>query len=138
MENPFQDNPPTSSNQPDTPATWTHLCDVSDLPSEDGHYIELANRSFAILRVVAGGDEPKQHDDSQSDEAIAKQLRVLDDRCPHAGASLSAGHVEEGCIICPWHHWAFDVNSGACPDADVYKVRTYEVRVVDGRVEALI
>ena len=35
------------------------------------------------------------------------------DRCPHRGAPLSAGRVEEGCIRCPYHGWRLDV-AGAC------------------------
>jgi isorenieratene synthase len=28
---------------------------------------------------------------------------IAPDPCPHLGASLSGGHVESGCIVCPWH-----------------------------------
>ena len=29
------------------------------------------------------------------------------DRCPHRSARLSAGSVEEGCLICPYHGWQY-------------------------------
>ncbi len=29
------------------------------------------------------------------------------DRCPHRSAKLSAGYVENGAIVCPYHGWAF-------------------------------
>jgi len=29
------------------------------------------------------------------------------DRCPHRGAPLSAGAVEDGCLTCPYHGWRF-------------------------------
>ncbi|MCB9622987.1 MAG: Rieske 2Fe-2S domain-containing protein [Sandaracinus sp.] len=29
------------------------------------------------------------------------------DRCPHRGASLSKGHVREGCVVCPYHGWSW-------------------------------
>jgi len=35
------------------------------------------------------------------------------DRCPHREAPLSAGRVEAGCLVCPYHGWAFEA-SGAC------------------------
>ncbi len=63
-------------------------------------------------------------------------VHVLDNRCPHAGGSLSAGAVRDGCLICPWHMWAFDLNSGACPPVPSIQVNTYPCRVRDGRVEA--
>jgi hypothetical protein len=33
-----------------------------------------------------------------------RSLRVAPDTCPHLGASLSEGRVDQaGCIVCPWH-----------------------------------
>ncbi|MET0501808.1 MAG: Rieske 2Fe-2S domain-containing protein, partial [Candidatus Binatia bacterium] len=44
-----------------------------------------------------------------------KQGRVglLEDRCPHRGASLSYGRVEERGLACPYHGWLFDAK-GNC------------------------
>ncbi len=38
---------------------------------------------------------------------------ALADRCLHRSAELSRGFVENGCIVCPYHAWAFGP-SGAC------------------------
>ena len=38
---------------------------------------------------------------------------ALLDRCPHRNAPLSAGRVEDGCVVCPYHGWKFNGN-GAC------------------------
>jgi phenylpropionate dioxygenase-like ring-hydroxylating dioxygenase large terminal subunit len=35
------------------------------------------------------------------------------DACPHRGARLSQGWVDEGCITCPYHGWRFDI-AGRC------------------------
>jgi len=35
------------------------------------------------------------------------------DYCPHRGARLSQGSIENGCVVCPYHGWQFD-GSGAC------------------------
>jgi phenylpropionate dioxygenase-like ring-hydroxylating dioxygenase large terminal subunit len=35
------------------------------------------------------------------------------DRCRHRSAKLSAGRVADGCVVCPYHGWAYDA-SGAC------------------------
>jgi UDP-MurNAc hydroxylase len=35
--------------------------------------------------------------------------------CPHQGGDLSEGWIEGGCIVCPRHHWRFDLaRGGAC------------------------
>lgn len=41
------------------------------------------------------------------------RARCVDDQCPHRGASLSGGSVEDGCVVCPYHGWRFD-GAGAC------------------------
>ncbi len=40
---------------------------------------------------------------------------VLSAYCRHVGADLSAGEVKDGCVVCPFHHWAYD-ETGACVD----------------------
>lgn len=35
------------------------------------------------------------------------------DRCPHREAPLSAGRIEAGCLVCPYHGWTFGA-SGRC------------------------
>ena len=63
-------------------------------------------------------------------------LHAIDDICPHAAAQLTQGFAD-GCEIeCPLHNAVFDVTTGKhlrgepCSD-----VKTYPVRVVDGRIE---
>ena len=36
----------------------------------------------------------------------------LDRRCPHQGADLSHGSLEDGCVVCPRHGWRFDLSNG--------------------------
>lgn len=38
---------------------------------------------------------------------------ALKDLCIHRGAELSGGHIEDGCLICPYHGWQYD-RTGAC------------------------
>jgi nitrite reductase/ring-hydroxylating ferredoxin subunit len=34
-------------------------------------------------------------------------------RCRHLGADLAGGKIDEnGCLVCPWHHSAYDVGTG--------------------------
>ena len=41
------------------------------------------------------------------------QLGMLDRDCPHRGADLAFGRVEDGGLRCPFHGWLFDVK-GTC------------------------
>ncbi len=38
--------------------------------------------------------------------------------CPHAGSDLSEAEVVDGKIVCPGHHWHFDLKDGSCEEAD--------------------
>ena len=63
---------------------------------------------------------------------------AIDDFCPHMGASLAEGWLEDGCVACPWHAWRFRLNDGAWMDNPKIKATTYPVRIVNDRVEVEI
>jgi phenylpropionate dioxygenase-like ring-hydroxylating dioxygenase large terminal subunit len=62
---------------------------------------ELFDRRIAIYRDRAG------------------RVRALDARCPHLGADLGQGTVEDDGIRCAFHGWCFGPD-GACRDAPGY------------------
>src|SRR5207249_10750314 len=54
---------------------------------------------------------------------------AIDDVCPHMGASLAGGFVENGIVTCPWHYWRFRLADGAWADNPKIKIGCYPVRV---------
>jgi nitrite reductase (NADH) small subunit len=63
------------------------------------------------------------------------QYRAIDDMCPHMGASLAAGHLEDCIVTCPWHSWSFDTRDGAWCDNRRIKIDVYEVRIVGDEIQ---
>jgi len=63
---------------------------------------------------------------------------AIDDLCPHMGASLGAGEVQEGVVSCPWHAWRFSICDGTWRDNPRIKISSYEVRVVDGDIQVRV
>ncbi|HMP80708.1 MAG TPA: nitrite reductase small subunit NirD [Pirellulaceae bacterium] len=59
---------------------------------------------------------------------------AIDDACPHMGASLSEGCVENGVVACPWHGWRFDVRDGTWCDNPRVKIGAYPVRIENGEI----
>lgn len=59
---------------------------------------------------------------------------ALDDRCPHRGAPLGAGHVAGERLFCPLHGWEFNVTTGACVTRPDSPIRSYPVAVEEGKV----
>jgi len=61
----------------------------------------------------------------------AGRYLAINDFCPHMGASLADGHVEDNAVMCPWHAWRFSLQDGTWLDNSRSGIRTacYEVRV---------
>ena len=70
----------------------------------------------------------------------AGKLHALDEMCTHAEASLAFGHIEDGCVACPWHYAQFDLETGEPKSLPaVTPVQTYPVRETgNGRIEVEI
>jgi NAD(P)H-dependent nitrite reductase small subunit len=60
---------------------------------------------------------------------------AIDDVCPHMGASLGSGYVENGIVTCPWHAWRFKICDGTWCDNPKLKVGAYEVRVEGDEIQ---
>lgn len=60
---------------------------------------------------------------------------AIDDMCPHMGASLAGGFVEEGIVTCPWHYWRFRLRDGAWADNPRVKTGCYTVHLVGDELE---
>ena len=100
-------------------SNFTFLIDVGSLPSGQGRTVTIEGRSLAVYNV----------------QGI---FYALDDRCPHRGGPLGAGTLQEGKLYCPLHGWGFDLNTGACFDRPDRPVKTYPVRIQNGRVEVCL
>jgi nitrite reductase (NADH) small subunit len=65
-------------------------------------------------------------------------VRVLDNACEHVGGPLVDGAVDDGCVVCPWHGWRYELATGRRRTAigDFPGIRSYPAWVVDGDVVA--
>ena len=91
------------------------VCRAADLPPGSVTVVTVGGKEVAVFN-----DEGK--------------LYAIDDRCPHAGASLAGGYVENGVVTCPLHAWRFRLSDGAWADNPKLKVGCYPVAVADGQV----
>ena len=91
-------------------AEYRRVCRVGDLAEGEGKTVSVGDKLIAVF--FAGG-----------------QYLAIDDTCPHMGASLSGGSVEDGVVTCPWHAWRFRLQDGAWADNPRIKIGCYPVRV---------
>jgi nitrite reductase (NADH) small subunit/3-phenylpropionate/trans-cinnamate dioxygenase ferredoxin subunit len=97
-------------------AGFQTVCRVEDLREGEGKTVEVAGKLIAVF--------------SQNGQYFA-----IDDVCPHMGASLSGGYVENGIVTCPWHAWRFRLTDGAWADSPRIKIGCYPVRIENGAVQ---
>src|SRR5262245_61213225 len=98
---------------------WVDLCKVSELSEGEGHFVSVEDRNIAVFLKEG-------------------KVYVFDDTCPHAGASLSGGTIEEGYITCPWHYWSFSVEDGTMGGGGRAKIRIYKTQIVGEGADAVV
>ena len=61
------------------------------------------------------------------------RLFATENTCPHRGGPLADGIVGGGQVICPFHAWKIDLETGRCLGENA-TIRTYPVHVIDGHL----
>ena len=61
-------------------------------------------------------------------------ISAMDNVCLHVGGPLGQGVIENGKVVCPWHGWAYDPQTGAAGHNPAAKVAVYPLKVEDGDV----
>ena len=97
------------------------VADVGDIPEGEGRSYAVNGRMVAVF--LSGGE-----------------YFAISDTCPHMGASLGAGALEEGAVSCPWHAWRFSIKDGSWLDAPNSKLRAdcFSVRVTEDEIQVLV
>ena len=95
------------------------VCKVQDVPDGEGKTVSVGKKFVAVFRV-------------------GTEFFAIDDVCPHMGASLGGGWVENGVVTCPWHAWRFRLADGAWADNPRLKIGSYPVRVEGDEVQVAV
>jgi nitrite reductase (NADH) small subunit/3-phenylpropionate/trans-cinnamate dioxygenase ferredoxin subunit len=88
---------------------------TDDFPRERGRMVRVDGVPVAVFR--------------RGDRWFA-----LQDSCPHMGASLADGKLEGGCVVCHWHEWKFELESGQGEQRSWARAKVYRVKVEKGDV----
>ncbi|HKU47929.1 MAG TPA: Rieske 2Fe-2S domain-containing protein [Burkholderiales bacterium] len=60
---------------------------------------------------------------------------AFDARCPHRGAMLVDGELAGELIVCPLHHFKFNLKTGRCVMPKHLKLRSFPVREEAGELK---
>jgi nitrite reductase (NADH) small subunit/3-phenylpropionate/trans-cinnamate dioxygenase ferredoxin subunit len=95
------------------------VCPAGELAEGEGRTVKVGNQLIAVF-------------------CDRGRLFAIDDVCPHMGASLAGGYVEDGIVTCPWHAWRFRLADGAWADNPRIKIGSYPVRVEGGEIQVQV
>jgi nitrite reductase (NADH) small subunit len=95
---------------------WIDIGSIDAIPRRGARCVTTPAGKIAVFRT-------------QEDQVFA-----LENRCPHKQGPLSEGIVHGASVTCPLHNWVFDLETGKATGADEGQVRTYPIRIADGRV----
>lgn len=89
---------------------WTTLCEKGELAEGQGKYVEIDGFRLAVF--LHNG-----------------MVFTMDNACPHAGGSMASGWIDGDCVLCPWHAWAFRLDTGELSGGSGFRIETYATRV---------
>lgn len=89
------------------------VCGKSELPGDD----EVREFQLASGRRVCMANVQGHH-------------YAMDNVCPHRGAALGQGTVEQGFVVCPWHGYQFDPHTGVAEQDSMCTVERYAIQIV--------
>ena len=95
------------------------VCKVAELREGEGKTVVVGNKCVAVFMIDG-------------------KPCAIDDACPHMGASLAGGYVENGIVTCPWHGWRFRAADGTWADNPRVKTGCHQVRVVGDDVQVQV
>jgi nitrite reductase/ring-hydroxylating ferredoxin subunit len=76
---------------------WIKALPENELPEGERKVIKAGDHSILLIHE-------------------AGQIHAIASACPHMRLPLKGGRIEEGTITCPWHHSAFDLQTGDVKD----------------------
>ncbi len=91
-------------------AHWEKVAKLQDIPEGTGVASQVGEDSVALFNCRG-------------------EIFSVQSRCPHRGAPLVEGELNDNVLTCPWHAWQFDVKTGCYVDNPELKIKSYPVRV---------
>src|SRR5262249_53101270 len=81
---------------------------------------------------LPGDDEVREFPAGERMVCVANvegRLCALDNVCLHQGGPLGNGVVVDGKVVCPWHGWMYNPQTGEAVQNPALKVAVYPIQV---------
>jgi nitrite reductase (NADH) small subunit len=101
---------------------WQKVCSVSDVPTDGGTCVKVADKQIAIFNFSRTG-----------------KWYATDNMCPHKQQMiLSRGMIGDQAgepkVACPFHKKTFSLQNGSCLSGEDYKIETYGIKIEEDSV----
>ena len=96
---------------------FVRVAGISDIPVGHGTLIEVNGVSLSLFNAGGG------------------RFHATSSLCPHEDGPLAEGWLEGDAVVCPWHGFDFELNSGRCRVDEGLSITVYPVRVTGDGVE---
>jgi len=94
---------------------FVDVCGVDEIPERRAVVACLSGERVAVFRYDG-------------------RISALSNVCQHQNGPLGEGRIVNDCVVCPWHGYEYQPDTGASPAPFTEKVPTFDVRVRAGRV----
>lgn len=91
-------------------AEFIKVAKVNEIPTDTGKLVEVEGCEIALFNLNG-------------------EIKAINAVCPHQGGPLHEGGLHGDKVMCPWHGWEFDVNTGKCGVNERFDVDPYKVKV---------
>lgn len=99
--------------------TYVTVAQAGDIPSGSGKVVNVDNTLVALFNVDGA-------------------YYAISNTCVHRGGPLGEGVLEQDNVTCPWHGWRFNVKTGCNSFNPQVQVKSFPVKVEEGRVQVSI
>jgi phenylpropionate dioxygenase-like ring-hydroxylating dioxygenase large terminal subunit len=93
------------------------LCEEGAVRMGEIHAVSAAGRKLCLTRLED------------------RRVVAFQPSCPHRHGPLWAGKVSDGCVVCPWHGFKFELDGGRLHGAEsIMHLKTYPVMQAQGQL----
>src|SRR5262245_25211237 len=92
----------------------SHRVPVSVLEGSDRAVVTLDGRDVVLFRVDG-------------------RIHAFENRCPHEGNPLSEGEILGPTLVCVFHSWRFDLETGSCLSG-MLPAKRYDATIEDDQI----
>ena len=92
------------------------VCRVDEIPLGLGRAFQVGGVDIAVFRSRSG------------------TIHAVENRCPHRGGPLAEGMLAGHRVVCPFHAFRFDLQTGDCDEQSVCGVTVFSAEVSEASV----